>query len=178
MKKLFLASILLILSAGFLHSQPLNVITDIDYKFAFELPNNVTKVNKVEALNKTSIKYDLEYTEGEDTVVIYIVAIKYPDIRRLSDLVYNVEKEKVFNIQKREGDYIEFDSVYYDGKSAIYLGKDLAQVVYFYRTKDESQNVHFTYILGFNMWKKIYGDHIIAKIREIAEAFKPSKIIQ
>jgi len=178
MKKLFIIAISLLFGSGIIYSQNISEIVDTDYKFIFYLPDNILKVNKEEALNKTSIKYDFDYVEGKDSVVVYLVAIKYPDIRRLSDLVYNVEKEKVFNIQKREGDYIEFDSVYYDGKTALYLSKDLAQVVYFYRTKDESQDVHFTYILGFNMWKKFYGEYIISRIREIATGFNPDKNIK
>ncbi len=178
MKKLFAFIILILISSGIVYSQNISEIVDKDYKFIFNLPANILKVNKEEAQNKTSIKYDFDYVEGNDSVVVYLVAIKYPDIRKLSDLVYNVEKEKVFNIQKREGDYIEFDSVYYDGKTAIYLSKDLAQVVYFYRTKDESQDVQFTYILGFNMWRKSYGDYILSRIREIAEGFKPNKDIK
>lgn len=178
MKKTLIIFISIFLCYGAIHSQNVSEIVDIDYKFIFQLPENISKINKEEAQNKTSVKYDFDYVEGKDSVVVYLVAIKYPDIRRLTDLVYNVEKEKVFNIQKREGEYIEFDSVYYDGKTALYLSKELAQIVYFYRTKDESQNVHFTYILGFNMWRKFYGDYIVSRIREIATGFIPDKDIK
>lgn len=178
MKKTLIIIISIFLCYGAIHSQNVSEIVDIDYKFIFQLPENISKINKEEAQNKTSVKYDFDYVEGKDSVVVYLVAIKYPDIRRLTDLVYNVEKEKVFNIQKREGEYIEFDSVYYDGKTALYLSKELAQIVYFYRTKDESQNVHFTYILGFNMWRKFYGDYIVSRIREIATGFIPDKDIK
>jgi hypothetical protein len=106
-----------------------------------------------------------------------LLAFKYPDIKKLNDFVYHMEKEVSLDIPRRTGDYTEYDSVYYDAKMAVYKNKNLTHVIYYYRTKDESSQYNFTYLLRFKVFTNKYDDEILNYMKAVAANFIPRRNI-
>lgn len=88
-----------------------------------------------------------------------------------------MEKEVSLDIPRRTGDYTEYDSVYYDAKMAVYKNKNLTHVIYYYRTKDESSQYNFTYLLRFKVFTNKYDDEILNYMKAVAANFIPRRNI-
>ncbi|HPS65886.1 MAG TPA: hypothetical protein PK447_09955, partial [Ignavibacteria bacterium] len=104
-------------------------IVSENYKFTFTIPQDAFNLRKEETSEKNAITYEFETTANSDTIGVLLLAFKYPDIKKLNDFVYHMEKEVSLDIPRRTGDYIEFDSVYYDAKMAVYKNKNLTHVI-------------------------------------------------
>jgi hypothetical protein len=152
-------------------------IVNENYKFTFIIPQDAFNMRKEENSGKTAITYEFETISGKDTIGVMLLAFKWPDIKKLNDFVYLMEKEVTLDIPQRIGDYEEFDSVYYDGKFAVYKNKVLSHLIYYYRTKDESSENNFTYLLRFKVFSKSFDDRLLQYVREVAGNFNPRKVI-
>ena len=179
-KKLIIIIYFLIiyLTTGFLFAQKnASEIVNENYKFSFTIPQESFNMRKEETTEKNAITYEFETTLNSDTVGVLLIAFKYPDIKKINDFVYHMEKEVTLDIPQRTSEYIEFDSNYYDSKMAVYQGKILTHVIYYYRTKDETSQYNFNYILRFKIFTKNYSDEILNYIKTIANNFIPRKNI-
>lgn len=150
-------------------------IINENYKFTFLIPQDAFNMRKEESSGKNAITYEFEINSESDTIGVLLLAFKWPDIKKLNDFVYHMEKEVTLDIPQRINEYEEFDSIYYDAKMAVYKNKVLTHIVYYYRTKDESAESNFTYLLRFKVFTKNYSDKIVNYIKSIAGNFSPRK---
>lgn len=152
-----------------------NYVKNIDYKFSFELPSDISTPKIVETSGKMSISYTFEKFLDYDTLGVLLVAFKWKDIKSLSDFIYLMEKEVSFNFPERNGEYVYCDSVYYDYKIGEYKNNMLHHTAFFFRTKDETQDFNYTYMMKFKVLAGSYTDRIKDIIEEIAGKFRPQK---
>jgi len=152
-------------------------IVSENYKFTFTIPQEAFNLRKEETSEKNAITYEFESTANSDTIGVLLLAFKYPDIKKLNDFVYHMEKEVSLDIPRRTGDYTEYDSVYHDAKMAVYKNKNLTHVIYYYRTKDESSQYNFTYLLRFKVFTNKYDDEILNYMKAVAANFIPRRNI-
>ena len=152
-----------------------NYIENKDYKFSFEFPANISTPKIVETAAKTSVSYTFEKFLDFDTLGVLLVAFKWKDIKSLTDFIYLMEKEVSFDFPERIGDYIYFDSVYYDYKTCEYGNNKLHHSAFFFRTKDETQDFNYTYMMKFKVRSGSYTERIKDVIYETAGKFRPQK---
>ncbi|MCX7832955.1 MAG: hypothetical protein N2490_01940 [Ignavibacteria bacterium] len=156
-------------------------IVNNDYQFYFETEDEFRIIEIIESSNKISIVYKIsmkipDATIKLDTIYISILAFKWEEIKKLSDFVYNMEKEITFlNLPDRIGDYEEFDSVYYDAKIGRYKNDEFYHLVYYLRTKDDTHIYNFTYLIDVKVSCKFYNDSLESVLKKIAESFVPVK---
>jgi hypothetical protein len=175
MKIKILFLIFAVISAGAFAQNESSIIKNPDYKFTFELPANISKPKVVETAGKMSISYTFEKYLDFDTVGVLLVAFKWKDIKRLSDFIYFMEKEVSFNFPERINDYEFYDSVYYDYKIGEYKNSEMHHTAFFYRTKDDTQDFKYTYMLKIKVHPESYSGWMKDIIYEIAKGFRPEK---
>jgi len=175
MKKLNFCFLFLLMFTGLTLSQTENIIINRDYKFSFNLPENISNVKIAETSNKISISYAFEKFIDTDTLGVLLVAFKWKDIKNLSDFIYLMEKEVSFNIPERISDYNYVDSVYYDFKIGEYQNRKMHHTAFFYRTKDDTQDYNYTYMLRFKVKTPCYSEKMKEYMNEISSEFKPIK---
>lgn len=152
-----------------------DIIKNTDYKFAFKLPANISEPKVIETSGKISISYTFEKYLDYDTVGVLLVAFKWKDIKSLSDFIYLMEKEVSFNFPERTADYIFCDSVYYDFKIGEYRNSKMHHTAFFYRTKDDTEDFNYTYMLKIKVHPQNYSDSMKDTIYKIAEGFRPER---
>ena len=170
MKKVTLAfmSVLFLASLGF--SQSSIDINDLNYKFKFSLSSDWKERKVEETAKKDAISYSFDKNDGQ--VAIMLLAFKVNEVKNLSDFIYTLEKDLTLNIPKKDGDYTDFDSGNYDGKTAKYKDNEFTEVIYYYRTKIiDGQN--FTYLLRFITLSSNFTPKIDEEIKKIAGNFAP-----
>jgi len=172
----FLLFIICFHNAAFSQKNASEIINE-NYKFSFTLPENAFNMRTEESSNKNAITYEFESTVMDDTVGILLLAFKWNDIKILSDFIYHMEKEVTLDIPQRVSDYTEFDSIYFDSKMAIYKNDNLTHIVYYFRTKDDTSENNFTYLLRFKIFTKDYNKEILEYVNTIAHNFYPRKVI-
>ncbi|MBN1634601.1 MAG: hypothetical protein JW917_10580 [Ignavibacteria bacterium] len=152
-----------------------NWLKNIYFKFSFEFPANISTPKIVETSGKMSTSYTFEKFLDYDTIGVLLVAFKWKDIKSLSDFIYLMEKEVSFNFPERIDEYIYCDSVYYDYKIGEYKNNKLHHFAFFYRTKDETQDFNYTYMLKFKVHTESYTERIKDIIYQITSKFRPEK---
>lgn len=152
-----------------------NYIENKEYKFSFEFPEKISVPKIVETSAKMSISYTFEKFLDFDTLGVLLVAFKWKDIKSLSDFIYLMEMEVSFNFPEQTGEYTYCDSVYYDYKIGDYKNSKMHHTAFFFRTKDETQEFNYTYMMKFKVKSESYNDNIKAIISEIAGKFRPQK---
>ncbi len=152
-----------------------STIKNPDYKFSFILPSDISQPQVVETSGKISISYTFEKYLDYDTVGVLLVAFKWKDIKTLSDFIYFMEKEVSFNFPERINDYEFSDSVYYDYKIGEYKNSEMHHTAFFYRTKDDTQDFNYTYMLKIKVRQENYSGWMKDVIFEIAKGFRPDR---
>jgi len=154
-------------------------ILNNEYQFSFE-PNYEFRITElIESGNRISIVYKIsmkipDATIGIDSLYISILAFKWEEIKKLSDFVYNMEKELTFlNLPDRVGEYEEYDSVYYDTKIGRYKDDEFYHLVYYFRTKDEKQIYNFTYLIDLKISNSLFSESTESMLKNIANCFLP-----
>lgn len=154
-------------------------IVNNDYQFYFEPENDFRIVELIESNNKISVVYKIsmkisDLTIGMDSIYITIFAFKWEEIKKLSDFVYNMEKEITFlNLPDRVGEYEEFDSIYYDAKIGRYKDANFSHLVYYLRTKDDTHIYNFTYLIDLKVSNTSLNESTEGFLKRIAESFVP-----
>ncbi|HMS65447.1 MAG TPA: hypothetical protein PKD83_09370 [Ignavibacteria bacterium] len=143
-------------------------INDVNYKFKFSLPSGWNQKNAEETPKNDAISYSFDRKDGK--MGIMLLAFKVSEVKNLNDFVYTLEKDLTLNIPKIDGDYTDFDSGNYDGKTARYKDTEFTEVIYFYRTKI-IDGANYTYLLRFIMPSTFYNSTIESEIKGIAEKF-------
>ena len=145
-------------------------INDANYKFKFSL-NSDWNTRKSEETNKQdAISYSFDRKDGK--MAVMLLAFKVNEVKNLTDFIYTLEKDLTLNIPKREGDYTDFDSGNYDGKSAEYKDSEFREVIYYYRTKINEGN-NYTYLLRFIVPSMFYNSSVLEDIKKISANFTP-----
>lgn len=163
-----------------LYSQSRSIVNN-DYQFYFEPQEEFRIKELIESSNKIAVVYKIsmkvnDVTIGLDSLHISILAFKWEEIKKLSDFVYNMEKEITFlNLPDRTGDYEEFDSVYYDAKIGRYKNDEFYHLVYFLRTKDETHTYNFTYLIDIRIPLRLFNDSVESIMKQVANSFVPVK---
>ncbi|MDQ3193790.1 MAG: hypothetical protein M3P82_02195, partial [Bacteroidota bacterium] len=145
MKKIILTIILLMIvfSAGYAQSIDIN---DANYKFKFSLPSEWKERMKEETAKKDAVSYSFDKNDGK--IAIMVLAFKVSEVKNLSDFIYTLEKDLTLNIPKLDGEYSDFDSGNFDGKTGKYKDSEFTEIIYYFRTKiNEGDN--FTYLVRF-----------------------------
>ncbi|MBS1518478.1 MAG: hypothetical protein JSS91_10370 [Bacteroidetes bacterium] len=170
MKTLTIIAILFFIFSGNTFSQDKIEIKDSNYKFKFDLPKG-WKERKVEETNKKdAISYTFDREDGK--IAIMLLAFKVNEVKNLNDFVYTLEKDLTLNIPKIDGDYTDFDSGNYDGKSAMYKDSEFTEMLYYYRTKINDGS-NYTYLLRFIVPSTRFHSDIKTEITKLAENFSP-----
>jgi len=169
MKKIILTILLSIVISSSLYSQAVD-INDANYKFKFSLPSDWKERMKEETAKQDAVSYSFDKSDGK--IAIMILAFKVNEVKNLSDFIYTLEKDLTLNIPKRDGEYSDFDSGNYDGKSGKYKDSEFTEVIYYYRTKiNDGEN--YTYLLRFITPTSNYNAKVEEEIKKIAGSFTP-----
>ena len=164
----FMSMLFLTVSA---YSQSGIEINDVNYKFKFSLSADWKERQLEETPKKDAISYSFDKNDGK--IAIMLLAFKVNEVKNLTDFIYTLEKDLTLNIPKRDGDYTDFDSGNYDGKSAKYKDTEFTEVIYYYRSKIiDGEN--FTYLLRFITPTSNFNSSTESEIKKIAENFTPS----
>lgn len=169
MKKLIIPVIifLFIFKAGYAQIS----IDDPNYKFKFSLPSDWKERKTEETAKNDAISYTFDKSDGR--IAIMLLAFKVSEVKNLSDFVYTLEKDLTLNIPKRDGEYTDFDSGNYDGKSAKYMDSEFIEQIYYYRTKINDGD-NYTYLLRFITPTSNYNSTVAEEIKKIAGNFTPN----
>lgn len=170
MKKLILTFLLgLIVSSASFGQSGVN-INDETYNFKFSLPPDWIQRKVEETNKKDAVSYSFDKTDGK--IAIMLLAFKVAEVKNLTDFIYTLEKDLTLNIPKRDGEYSDYDSGNYDGKSAKYNDTEFTEVIYFYRTK-VMDGENFTYLLRFITPTSNFNAGVEAEIKNLASNFSP-----
>lgn len=170
MKKLILTFLPIVFIFSISMGQNAIDIKDVNYKFNFTLPSDWTKRKVEETNKKDAISYSFDNKDGK--IAIMLLAFKVDEVKNLSDFIYTLEKDLTLNIPKRDGDYSDFDSGNYDGRSALYKDTEFTELIYYYRTKIlEGQN--YTYLLRFITPTSYFNSSVEKDLRKLTENFTP-----
>ncbi len=169
MKKIILTIILLMIvcSAGYAQSIDIN---DANYKFKFSLPSEWKERMKEETAKKDAVSYSFDKNDGK--IAIMVLAFKVSEVKNLSDFIYTLEKDLTLNIPKLDGEYSDFDSGNFDGKTGKYKDSEFTEIIYYFRTKiNEGDN--FTYLVRFITPTSNFSPKFEEEVKKLAGNFTP-----
>lgn len=169
-KKLCYTIIALWLFTNLLPAQDKTELIDENYKFRISIPAGWEQRKVEETDKKDAISYSFDMKSGK--MAAMLIAFKVDEVKNLTDLIYTLEKDLTLNIPKIDGDYTDFDSGNFDGRSAKYKDTEFVELIYYFRTKNtEGQN--YTYLLRFIVPSTYYNSSVEADLKNIAGSFSP-----
>lgn len=148
--KLFIFSVVfLFISSHIVYSQGKKIdSTDYEYKFKISIPVDWVKVKNEETKNHDGVSY-VYNSKKDSTISCMIMAFKVPQVKEIDDFIYVLEKDATLNIPQRNSEFTPFDNGTNDGKLAIYKDLLSTELIYYFRTKNESPKPNFVYMLRF-----------------------------
>ena len=154
-------------SAGYAQSIDIN---DANYKFRFSLPSEWKERMKEETAKKDAVSYSFDKNDGK--IAIMVLAFKVSEVKNLSDFIYTLEKDLTLNIPKLDGEYSDFDSGNFDGKTGKYKDSEFTEIIYYFRTKiNEGDN--FTYLVRFITPTSNFSPKFEEEVKKLAGNFTP-----
>lgn len=171
MKKTVIKTLIFISIVFFSYSVSAQNIIDINndsYKFKLTLPEGWNEKKVEETTKSDAISYSFDRKDGK--MGIMLLAFKVAEVKNLTDFVYTLEKDLTLNIPKIDGEYKDFDSGNYDGKTGHYKDSEFTEVIYYYRTKI-IDGANYTYMLRFIMPSTYYSLSVEGEIKKIADSF-------
>jgi len=171
MRKFNLAFISILFITALSYGQSGIEINDVNYKFKFKLSSEWKERQLEETPKQDAISYSFDKNDGK--IAIMLLAFKVSEVKNLNDFIYTLEKDLTLNIPKKDGDYTDFDSGNFDGKSAKYKDTEFTEIIYYYRSKIiDGQN--YTYLLRFITPTSNFTSGVEDEIKLIAANFTPS----
>lgn len=171
MRKITLALITILLLTSLTYGQNGIDINDANYKFKFTLSSDWKERQVEETPKKDAISYSFDKSDGK--IAIMLLAFKVSEVKNLNDFIYTLEKDLTLNIPKKDGDYTDFDSGNYDGRSAKYKDTEFTEIIYYYRSKlIDAEN--YTYLLRFITPTSNYNSGVEEEIKKLAGNFTPN----
>ena len=171
MKKINLALISILFITALSFGQSGIEINDVNYKFKFTLTSDWKERQLEETPKQDAISYSFDKNDGK--IAIMLLAFKVSEVKNLNDFIYTLEKDLTLNIPKKDGDYTDFDSGNFDGKSAKYKDTEFTEMIYYYRSKIiDGEN--YTYLLRFITPTSNFNSGVEEEIKKIAANFTPS----
>lgn len=171
MKKINLALISILFITTLSFGQSGIEINDVNYKFKFTLTSDWKERQLEETPKKDAISYSFDKNDGK--IAIMLLAFKVSEVKNLNDFIYTLEKDLTLNIPKKDGDYTDFDSGNFDGKSAKYKDTEFTEMIYYYRSKIIDGD-NYTYLLRFITPTSNFNSGVEEEIKKIAANFTPS----
>lgn len=158
----------IILFSNFVSAQSNIDVNNDAYKFNFSLPSGWNEKKVEETSKNDAISYSFDRKDGK--MGIMLLAFKVNEVKNLVDFVYTLEKDLTLNIPKIDGEYKDFDSGTYEGKTGHYKDSEFSEVIYYYRTKI-IDGANYTYMLRFIMPSTFYNSSVESEIKKIADSF-------
>jgi len=158
---------MIVCSTGYAQSIDIN---DANYKFRFSLPSEWKERMKEETAKKDAVSYSFDKNDGK--IAIMVLAFKVSEVKNLSDFIYTLEKDLTLNIPKLDGEYSDFDSGNFDGKTGKYKDSEFTEIIYYFRTKiNEGDN--FTYLVRFITPTSNFSPKFEEEVKKLAGNFTP-----
>jgi hypothetical protein len=171
MRKINLAFISILFITSLTYGQSGIDINDVNYKFKLTLSSDWKERQLEETPKKDAISYSFDKNDGK--IAIMLLAFKVNEVKNLNDFIYTLEKDLTLNIPKKDGDYTDFDSGNFDGRSAKYKDSEFTEIIYYYRSKlIDAEN--YTYLLRFITPTSNFNSGVEEEIKKIAGNFTPN----